>query len=371
MKVSDMSAQAPVGTTLAILERTLMVMSAVQARVHYSMRQEFRLLKEIIRDYTPDEYTYVPEDGKPSAKKADYDSVDVIPVSDPNSATMAQKVVQYQAVMQLAEKAPQLYDLPYLHRQMLEVLGIKNASKLVPLKDGDDLKPSDPVSENMAVINGKPVKAFIYQDHEAHITVHMAAMQDPQVQQLMGQNPMAQAMMAAMNAHISEHLAFEYRKRIEDAAGVPYPAPGAEMSEDTELQISRLAAAAAKQVLQQSQQKAAQQQAQQQAQDPILAMQKQELALEERKVALKEKESLIDAAAQADKMAIERERIAAQSQIAGLQVGAKMAVSEKELSAQQQEQGLRIGVEIARETSRPPQMPAQPQQPVKPEENSQ
>jgi hypothetical protein len=371
MKVSDMSAQAPVGTTLAILERTLKVMSAVQARVHYSMRQEFRLLKEIIRDYTPDEYTYVPEDGKPSAKKADYDSVDVIPVSDPNSATMAQKVVQYQAVMQLAEKAPQLYDLPYLHRQMLEVLGIKNASKLVPLKDGDDLKPSDPVSENMAVINGKPVKAFIYQDHEAHITVHMAAMQDPQVQQLMGQNPMAQAMMAAMNAHISEHLAFEYRKRIEDAAGVPYPAPGAEMTEDTELQISRLAAAAAKQVLQQSQQKAAQQQAQQQAQDPILAMQKQELALEERKVALKEKESLIDAAATADKMAIERERIAAQSQIAGLQVGAKMAVSEKELSAQQQEQGLRIGVEIARETSRPPQMPAQPQQPVKPEENSQ
>jgi hypothetical protein len=371
MKVSDMSAQAPVGTTLAILERTLKVMSAVQARVHYSMRQEFRLLKEIIRDYTPDEYSYTPEDGKPSAKKADYDSVDVIPVSDPNSATMAQKVVQYQAVMQLAEKAPQLYDLPYLHRQMLEVLGIKNASKLVPLKDGDDMKPADPVSENMAVINGKPVKAFIYQDHEAHITVHMTAMQDPQVQQLMGQNPMAQAMMAAMNAHISEHLAFEYRKRIEEAAGVPYPPPDAEMDEDTELQISRLAAAAAKQVLQQSQQKAAQQQAQQQAQDPIIQMQKQEMALEERKVALKEKEFMVDAAAQADKMAIERERIAAQTQIAGLQVGAKVAVAEKELSAQQQEQGLRIGVDIARETMRPVTPPAQPQQPVKPEENSQ
>ena len=368
MKVSDMSAQAPVGTTLAILERTLKVMSAVQARVHYSMRQEFRLLKEIIRDYTPDEYTYVPEDGKPSAKKADYDSVDVIPVSDPNSATMAQKVVQYQAVMQLAEKAPQLYDLPYLHRQMLEVLGIKNASKLVPLKDGDDMKPADPVSENMAVINGKPVKAFIYQDHEAHITVHMAAMQDPQVQQLMGQNPMAQAMMAAMNAHISEHLAFEYRKRIEEAAGVPYPPPDAEMDEDTELQISRLAAAAAKQVLQQSQQKAAQQQAQQQAQDPIIQMQQQEMALEERKVALKEKEFMVDAAAQADKLAVERERIAAQTQIAGLQVGAKVATAEKELSARQQEQGLRIGVDIARETMLPA---AQPQQPVKPEENSQ
>jgi hypothetical protein len=359
MKVSDMSAQAPVGTTLAILERTLKVMSAVQARVHYSMRQEFRLLKEIIRDYTPDEYSYTPEDGKPSAKKADYDSVDVIPVSDPNSATMAQKVVQYQAVMQLAEKAPQLYDLPYLHRQMLEVLGIKNASKLVPLKDGDDMKPADPVSENMAVINGKPVKAFIYQDHEAHITVHMAAMQDPQVQQLMGQNPMAQAMVAAMNAHISEHLAFEYRKRIEDAAGVPYPPPDAEMDEDTELQISRLAAAAAKQVLQQSQQKAAQQQAQQQAQDPILKIQQKELELEERKVALKEKEAMIDAAATADKMAIERERIASQQQVAGLQVGAKMATAKAQLSAQQQEQGLRIGVEIARETSQPAPQPVQ------------
>jgi hypothetical protein len=369
MKVSDMSAQAPVGTTLAILERTLKVMSAVQARVHYSMRQEFRLLKEIIRDYTPDEYSYTPEDGKPSAKKADYDSVEVIPVSDPNSATMAQKVVQYQAVMQLAEKAPQLYDLPYLHRQMLEVLGIKNASKLVPLKDGDDMKPADPVSENMAVMNGKPVKAFIYQDHEAHITVHMAAMQDPQVQQLMGQNPMAQAMMAAMNAHISEHLAFEYRKRIEDAAGVPYPPPDARMDEDTELQISRLAAAAAKQVLQQSQAKAAQQQAQQQAEDPILKIQQKELELEERKVALKEKETMIDAAATADKMAIERERIAAQTQIAGLQVGAKMATAKAQLSAQQQEQGLRIGVDIAREASQPAPQPMQPQQPPSPKDN--
>jgi hypothetical protein len=214
----------------------------------------------------------------------------------------------------------------------------------------------------MAVMNGKPVKAFIYQDHEAHITVHMAAVQDPQVQQLMGQNPMAQAMMAAMNAHISEHLAFEYRKRIEDAAGVPYPPPDAEMDEDTELQVSRLAAAAAKQVLQQSQQKAAQQQAQQQAQDPILKIQQKELELEERKVALKEKEFMVDAAAQADKMAIERERIASQQQIAGLQVGAKVATAEKELSAQQQEQGLRIGVDIARETSRPAPMPTQPPQ---------
>ena len=221
MKISDMSAQAPVGTTLAILERTLKVMSAVQARVHYAMRQEFRLLKKIIADYTPESYSYEPAEGDRKAKKSDYDSVDVIPVSDPNAATMAQKIVQYQAVMQLAQGAPQLYDLPYLHRQMLEVLGIKNAAKLVPMKDDDSMKPRDPVSENMDIINGKPVKAFIYQDHEAHITVHMSAMQDPQLAQLIGQSPNAQAMQAALAAHVQEHLAFAYRKQIEEllAAG--------------------------------------------------------------------------------------------------------------------------------------------------------
>jgi hypothetical protein len=206
MKVSDMSAQAPVGTTLAILERTLKMMSAVQARVHYAMKREFQLLKGIIRDYTPDTYSYEPEEGGRRAKKSDYDNVEVIPVSDPNAATMAQKIVQYQAVIQLAQGAPQIYDLPYLHRQMLEVLGIKNAEKLVPLKDGDDMKPRDPVSENMDVINGKPVKAFIYQDHEAHIAVHTSALQDPKLMQLMGQNPNAQSMMASMQAHIAEHL---------------------------------------------------------------------------------------------------------------------------------------------------------------------
>jgi len=274
-----MSGQAPVGTTLAILERTLKSMSAIQARIHYSMKQEFRLLKGIIRDYTPATYSYEPVEGDRKAKQSDYDMVTVIPVSDPNAATMAQKIVQYQAVLQLAQGAPQLYDLPYLHRQMLEVLGIQNAQKLVPLKDGDEMKPRDPVSENMDVINGKPVKAFIYQDHEAHIQVHMNAMQDPKIAQLMGQNPNAQAMMAAMQSHIAEHLAFEYRKQVEEKAGVPMPPPNAEMDENTELAISRLAAAASSQLLQKNQAEAQQQQNQQMQQDPIVQMQMQELEI--------------------------------------------------------------------------------------------
>ena len=352
LKISDMSAQSPVGTTLAILERTLKVMSAVQARIHYAMRQEFRLLKDIIRDYTPDEYSYEPEEGGAKAKKSDYDMVEVIPVSDPNAATMAQKVVQYQAVMQLAATAPQLYDLPYLHRQMLDVLGIKNASRLVPLEDDEDQKPRDPVSENMNVINGKPVKAFIYQDHQAHMQVHMNAMQDPLVQQMMGQNPNAQAMAAAMMAHISEHLAFEYRRRIEEAAGVPYPAPDAEMDEDTELEISRLAAAASDLVLNKSRAEAAQQQAQQAAQDPLVQMQQQELAIKQQEVVLKQQKLVTDAAAKADQLDIERERIAAQERIAGLNVGAKIATDKAKLSGQQQAEGLRVGVEIAREQTR-------------------
>ena len=349
MKVSDMSAQAPVGTTLAILERTLKMMSAVQARVHYAMKREFQLLKGIIRDYTPDTYSYEPEEGGRRAKKSDYDNVEVIPVSDPNAATMAQKIVQYQAVIQLAQGAPQIYDLPYLHRQMLEVLGIKNAQKLVPLKDGDDMKPRDPVSENMDVMNGKPVKAFIYQDHEAHIAVHMAAMQDPKIAQLMGQNPNAQAMAAAASAHIQEHLAFAYRKQVEEQAGVPLPPPNAEMDENTELAVSRLAAQAAQQLLQKNQAEAQQQQAQQMAQDPIIQMQQQELQIKQGELELKKQKMLIDAAEKNDRLELENKRIASQQEIAGLQVGAKVATDKAKLSAQQQEAGLRMGVEIARE----------------------
>jgi hypothetical protein len=349
MKVSDMSAQAPVGTTLAILERTLKMMSAVQARVHYAMKREFQLLKGIIRDYTPDEYSYEPEEGGRRAKKSDYDNVEVIPVSDPNAATMAQKIVQYQAVIQLAQGAPQIYDMPYLHRQMLEVLGIKNANKLVPLKDGDDMKPRDPVSENMDVINGKPVKAFLYQDHEAHIAVHTSAMQDPKVAEIMGQNPNAQSMQAAMQAHIAEHLAFEYRKQVEEQAGVPLPPPNAEMDEDTELAVSRLAAQAAQQLLQKNQAEAQQQQNQQMQQDPIIQMQMAELEIKKGELELKRQKLQVDAAEKNDRLELEEKRIASQEEIAGLNVGAKLATSKGQLEAKQEAEGLRMGIEIARD----------------------
>ena len=368
LQISDMSANAPVGTTLAILERTLKTMSAVQARIHYSMKQEFRLLKEIIRDYTPEEYSYEPEEGGRKAKKGDYDLVAVIPVSDPNAATMAQKIVQYQAVIQLAQGAPQIYDLPYLHRQMLEVLGIKNAQKLVPLKDGDDMKPRDPVSENMDVFNGKPVKAFIEQDHEAHITVHTTAMQDPKLQQLMGQNPGAQAMQAAAMAHINEHIAFAYRKQIEEQAGVPYPAPDAKMSPELEVQISRLAAAAAQQLLQKNQAEAAQQQAQQQAQDPIVQMQMQELEIKKGELALKEKKLMLDAVDKADRIELEEKRIASQEEIAGLQVGAKVATDKAGRESKDLLDSLRLGIDVAREALQSEQQA--PETPVSPEEQA-
>jgi hypothetical protein len=361
LQISDMSAQAPVGTTLAILERTLKMMSAVQARIHYAMKQEFGLLRDIIRDYTPESYDYEPVEGTPRAKKGDYDLVTVIPVSDPNAATMAQKVVQYQAVLQLAQTAPQIYDMPYLHRQMLEVLGITNAEKLVRIED--DMTPVDPVSENMAVLNGKPLKAFIYQDHKAHITVHMSMMQDPHIAQLLGQNPQAQAMMAALQAHISEHLAFEYRNQIEEQAGVPYPAPDAKMDEETEVQISRLAAAAAQQLTQKNQAQAAQQKAQQMQQDPLVQMQQQELQLKAKEVDIKQKKLLTDASEKADRLSIERERLAVQERIAGMNVGAKIATDKANLSAKQQEAKLRIGVDIAREMAQEARTTAQVSKP--------
>jgi hypothetical protein len=285
MKVSDMSAQAPVGTTLALLERQLKTMSAVQARVHYSMKQEFKLLKSIIRDYTPDEYSYDPAEGDRMAKQADYDMVDVIPVSDPNSATMAQRIMQYQAVIQLAQSAPQIYDLPVLHRQMIEVLGIKNAEKLIPLPD--DMTPRDPVSENMALITGKPVKAFIYQDHDAHIAVHTTMMQDPMVMAQIGQSPMAQQMQGAIMAHVAEHVAFQYRQKIQEQLGAPLPAPNVELPDQVEVQMSALVAQAAVQLLTINKGQAAQQQAQQQMQDPIIQMQQQELQIKAQEAQIK------------------------------------------------------------------------------------
>jgi hypothetical protein len=323
LKVSDMSAQSPVGTTLAILERTLKVMSAVQARVHYAMKQEFKLLKNIIRDYTPEDYEYDPVEGPPRAKRSDYDMVEVMPVSDPNSATMSQKVVQYQAALQLAQSAPQLYDLPLLHRQMLEVLGIRNASKLVPIED--DLKPTDPVSENMDALNEKPLKAFIYQDHAAHITVHMSMLQDPVTAQILGQNPKAQAISAAFMAHIMEHFAFQYRKNIEEKLGVPYPDPNEEMPEDMEVEISRLAAAGAQKLLQANQAMMAQQQAQQAAQDPVVQMQQQELQIKAAEVQRKTQKDQIDAQMRMAQIETERQRIATQTEVEGAKLGAQIA----------------------------------------------
>jgi hypothetical protein len=279
MNISDMSANSPVGTTLALLERQLKTMSAVQARVHYSMKQEFKLLKLIIRDYTPTQYEYDPIIGDKRAKQADYDMVDVIPVSDPNSATMAQRIMQYQAVIQLAQGAPQIYNLPELHRQMIEVLGVRNADKLVPIDD--DLTPRDPISENMAFLTGKPTKAFIYQDHEAHIAVHTSMMQDPMIMGQLGQNPMAQQMQAAIMAHVSEHIAFQYRSKIEERLGATLPAPNAELPEEVEVQLSKLVAQASQQLLQMNKGQQAQQQAQQQMQDPVVQMQQQELQIKQ------------------------------------------------------------------------------------------
>jgi len=323
MNISDMSANAPVGTTLALLERTLKTMSAVQARVHYSMKEEFKLLRDIIRDYTPREYAYEPDFTKDrQIKQADYDMVEVIPVSDPNSSTMAQRIMQYQAVMQLASSAPQIYDLPQLHRQMIEVLGIKNGDKLVPVED--DEKPRDPISENMAIIKGKPVKAFIYQDHDAHIAAHNAFMHDPMIMQQMGQNPQAQMLMAAAQAHIAEHLGFSYRKQIEDRMGVSMPEPDADMPPDMEVQLSRMVAQASQQLLQIHQGQVAQQQAQQVAQDPLIRMQQQELQIKQQEVQIKAQKNQTDAQLAEQKLQLERDRIGVDAHIRTAQVQAQI-----------------------------------------------
>ena len=348
MNVSDMSANAPVGTTLAILERMLKVMGAVQARMHYTMRQEFKLLKGIIADYAPEEYAYEPEEGSRLARRSDYDSVDVIPVSNPNASTTAQKIVQYQSVLQLAQSAPQLYNLPLLHRQMIEVLGIKNADKLVPIED--DAIPVDPIQENQNLLTGKPAKAFIEQNHEAHIAVHMSALQDPKIMSLVSQSPMGQQFQAAMMAHINEHVAFQYRQGIEEQLGLPMPTEEENKRMPAELaaQVAQLAAQASARLLQQDQAAAAQQQAAQQQQDPVLQMQMQELQIKMKKLELDEKKLAADAAAKADQLEIERERLAVQERIAGMQIGAKVEGEKRSLSAKQQAEGVRMGIDIAK-----------------------
>ena len=343
MKVSDMSATSPVGTTLAILERTLKVMSAVQARIHYAMKQEFKLLAGIIRDYTPTEYSYEPEIGSRRAKQSDYDCCEVIPVSDPNAATMSQKVVQYQAVMQMAAANPQIYDQVELNRQMLEVLGVKNIGKLIP--NAEDKKPKDPVSENMDIINMKPVKAFIYQDHQAHLQVHMAAMQDPKLMQLMSQNPQAQNIQAAALAHINEHIAFEYRKQIEEQLGVPLPTPDENLPEDVELELSRLTAAAAQKLLAKDQAEAQQQQAQQQAQDPLIQMQQQELQLRAQDLQIRAQKSQADIEIEQQKLELEKEKIASHERLEGAKLGAQATQQKQKAESDKVVQGIKLGMD--------------------------
>ena len=332
MKISDMSSQAPVGTTLALLERQLKTMSAVQARVHASMKQEFKLLRDIIRDYTPEEYSYIPEGGNRKAKQEDYEHVDIIPVSDPNAATMAQRIMQYQAVIQLAAQAPQIYDLPQLHRQMIEVLGVKNADKLVPLPE--DQHPKDPVSENMAFLRMEPTKAFIYQDHDAHIATHMSFIQDPMIMQMIGQNPMAQQIASAVQAHVAEHLSFLYRKKIEEQIGVPLPPPNEKLPDDVEVEISRLTAQAGAQLLQMNMAQAKQAQAMQQAQDPMVQMQQAELQIKAEEVKRKAAKDAADIALAQARLQVEQERIAVEARKEQQRIAAKSSDADKKLKAE-------------------------------------
>ena len=353
MKISDMSAQAPVGTTLALLERQLKVMTAVQARLHYSFKQELRLLSEIIRDYTDDDYDYEPENAPRRAKESDYSHVDIIPVSDPNAATMSQRVVQYQAVIQMAQMAPDIYDLPQLHRRMLEVLGIKHPDKLIPLPE--DQKPRDPVTENMNVLRLEPVKAFIYQDHDSHIKVHMAMIQDPTIQQLMGQNPKAQQMAAALMAHIAEHVGFSYRHQVEQQLGTALPKSDEDLPPQAEYALANLIAQAANQVLQQNQAKAAQQQAQQQAQDPVLQMQQAELQLRQQEVQIKAQDMQAKVQLAQQELELKSAEMQSKLELEGMRIGAqiqesksKMAADKERLEAEQEREGIRIGVDVAK-----------------------
>ena len=364
LNVSDMSAQAPVGTTLAILERQLKTMGAVQARVHASLKMEFKLLKAIIRDFAPPDYAYIPVGGNPSAKQSDYDMVEIIPVSDPNAATMAQRIMQYQAALQLAQGAPQIYNLPMLHRQMLEVLGVKNADKLVPLPEDD--KPQDPVTENMDVLRNKPIRAFAYQDHEAHMATHQAFMQDPKIMATIGQNPAAQQMMSALMAHIAEHAAFAYRAQIEMALGVPLPALDADdnspISEDDEKALAPLIAAAAQRTMIQNQAMAAQQQQQQQAQDPTLMLQQQELQIRAQEQARKAQKDQVDAQIAQQKMQLEAQRLQLEAQKEQMRLAAQQQTAAMNNAAKDRQNQQKIRADIVKHITKPQPRPAQPKQ---------
>ena len=357
MSVSDMSAQTPVGTTLALLERQLKVLSAVQARTHFALKQELKLLKNIIRDYTDPDYTYDPEYGGKKSKKDDYDKVDIIPVSDPNAATLSQRVVQYQAVIQMAQMAPQIYDLPQLHRSMLDVLGIKNADKLVPLPD--DQKPTDPVSENQAALKGKPLKAFLFQNHQAHIQVHQSMMQDPMIMAIIGQNPQAQQIMAALQAHMGEHAGYMYRQQVEEQLGMAMPPEDGKMTPQLETALSGMLAQAAQQVAQQHQAMAAQQQAQQQAQDPVLQMQQQELQIAQQEVQIKAQKAQMDAQIAQAKLQLEQQKIAGDQQLSAYKAGIDMSKHKAQIDSQEKQSALDTLVDIAKHKN---QMAAQDRQ---------
>ena len=346
MKISDMSAQAPVGTTLALLERQLKVMTAVQARVHFALKQELKLLKSIIRDYTDPDYAYEPEYGNRKAKQGDYDLVDLIPVSDPNAATMSQRVIQYQAVIQMAQMAPDIYDLPQLHRGMLEVLGIKNAEKLVPIEE--DMKPKDPVSENQAALKGEPMKAFLFQNHDAHIQVHMMMLQDPTIQQFIGQNRQAPKIMGALTAHIAEHVGFKMRHQIEQQLGMPLPPEDEKLPPQIEIALSGMMAQAAQQVLMQNQAKAQQAQAQQAQQDPVVQMQMQELQIKKQDADTKAKKIMLDAAAKADSQKLREQEVAGRLQLDALKVGAQIKESQAKTQFEQERAGVQMGADIAK-----------------------
>jgi hypothetical protein len=365
LKIDDVSKDTPVGTTLALLERSLKVMSAVQARLHAAMRSEFQLLAAIIAEFVPDTYEYEPKgegvDPFERPSREDYDIVEIIPVSDPNASTFSQRVIQYQAALQLAQSAPQLYDMGQLHRQMLEVIGMRDIQKILPL--AEDMKPVDPVSENMNILNMKPVKAFLYQDHAAHIQTHMNLMQDPQLQQVMGQNPQAQVMMAAAQAHIAEHMAFAYRQRIEQVLGAPLPPPDTPLPEDMEVEMSRIAAQASSVVLGQSQQEVAAQQAQQAQNDPVVQMQQQELQIKQAEQQRKQQKDILDAAAKADQLAVERERIQVQAQTDGARIGLEAAKAKNQQQVEETKQGIELGLKMGEVMSQQAQQQTQRNQP--------
>ena len=356
LKISDMSSQSPVGTTLAILERTLKVMSSVQSRVYAAMKQEFKILAHIIREDTPAEYSYEPLQGRPSVKQSDYDMVEVIPVANPNSSTMAQKVVQYQTVLQLAQTAPGLYDLPLLHRQMLNTIGIANVDKLIPT--GEDSKPMDPVSENMSIITGKPVKAFIYQDHEAHIQVHLNAAQDPYILETMQDNPNAQAVVGAGQAHIAEHVAFLYRAKLEEQLGVPLPPPDEPLPEEVEIELSRLVAKASEKLLQTNTAQKQQEAAQESAQDPVVQMQQQEMQIKQgdlqRKIAkdqidaqVKQAELAVNTKAREMELALDEQRIQSEEKRVLAKILADSHKDEETLNVKQLIEGAKMGIQTA------------------------